>query len=396
MLRSKAFSLLKPIPLMSGQSNLAYKLTHPAIASHGLHCHGRIANYRQRCKTCPCNAGRRTISATQAKVMAETELPGILILDIGGTHGVLENLAALLKKHFHLITMKEFLEHKKEMSKKIQSVFVFECRPTIDRELLESLPNLKVIGNSGVGVDHLDVKMISEFGVKVTNTPHAVADSTADIGMALMLASARRLVEGCQVAVSPDTKCFAVDWLGVEVTRATLGIIGMGSIGYKVAQRARAFDMRILYHNRHQRSQEEEEAVGAHYCEKMEDLLQQADFVMLIVNLTPETHKLIGKKELGLMKRTATLINISRGAVIDQDALVEALCNKVIRAAALDVTYPEPLPRDHPLLKLNNIIITPHIGTATVQAIRMMAEEAIANMLAVLNGQPIPSEVCPK
>ncbi|XP_074908345.1 putative 2-ketogluconate reductase isoform X2 [Buteo buteo] len=395
MLRSKAFSLLKPIPLMSGQSNLAYKFIRPAIASHGHCCHRRSVDYRQRYKTHPGSAGGRTISAPQTKVMAEEELPGVLILDIGGTHGVLENLAALLKKHFRLITMKEFLQNKKEMSKKIQAVFVFECRPIIDRELLESLPNLKVIGNSGVGVDHLDLKMISSFGVKVTNTPHAVADSTADIGMALMLASARRLVEGCQIAVSPDTKYFAVDWLGVEVTRATLGIIGMGSIGYRVAQRARAFDMRILYHNRNRRK-EEEEAVGAHYCEKMEDLLQQSDFVMVVVSLTPETHKLIGKKELGLMKPTATLINISRGAVIDQDALVEALQSKVIRAAALDVTYPEPLPRDHPLLKLNNIIITPHIGTATVQAIRMMAEEAITNMLAVLNGQPIPSEVFPK
>ncbi|NXT25559.1 HPPR reductase, partial [Syrrhaptes paradoxus] len=128
--------------------------------------------------------------------MAEKELPGVLILDIGGTHGVLEDIAPLLKKHFHVITMKEFLQNKKEMGKRIQSVFVFECRPTIDQTLLESLPNLKVIGNSGVGVDHLDLKMISNFGVKVTNTPCAVADPTADIGMALMLASARRLVEG--------------------------------------------------------------------------------------------------------------------------------------------------------------------------------------------------------
>lgn len=143
-----------------------------------------------------CSRKQRSISSILLlQVMAE-ELPGVLILDIGGTHGVLEDLAALLKKHFHLITMKEFLGNKEEMSKKIQSIFVFECRPTIDRELLESLPNLKVIGNSGVGVDHLDLKMISSFGVKVTNTPHAVADPTADIGMALMLASARRLVEG--------------------------------------------------------------------------------------------------------------------------------------------------------------------------------------------------------
>ncbi|XP_069709917.1 probable 2-ketogluconate reductase isoform X2 [Phaenicophaeus curvirostris] len=394
MFRRKAFSLLKTIPLMSDPLNLASKFIHPVIASHGHLCHRTSVDYR-KAQDSPGSAGGQTISAPQTKVMAKEELPGVLILDIGGTHGVLEDLAALLKKHFCLITMKEFLESKREMGKKIQSIFVFECRPTIDRELLESLPNLKVIGNSGVGVDHLDLKTIASFGVKVTNTPHAVADSTADIGMALMLASARRLVEGCQIAVSPDTKHFAVDWLGVEVTQATLGIIGMGSIGYKVAQRARAFHMRILYHNRNRRK-EEEEAVGAHYCEKMEDLLQQSDFVMLVVNLTPETHKLIGKKELGLMKPTATLINISRGAVIDQDALVEALQNKIVRAAALDVTYPEPLPRDHPLLRLNNIIITPHIGTATVQALRMMAEEAIANMLAVLNGQPIPSEVFPK
>lgn len=119
-----------------------------------------------------------------------------MIMDVGGTHGVQESLVALLKKHFCVITMKELLENKKEMGKKIQSIFVSESRPTIDRELLESLPNLKVIGNSGVGVDHLNLKMISNFGVKVTNTPHAVADSTADMGMALMLASARRLVEG--------------------------------------------------------------------------------------------------------------------------------------------------------------------------------------------------------
>ncbi|XP_021242042.1 uncharacterized protein LOC110393475, partial [Numida meleagris] len=375
MLRSKALNLLKSIHLMVDQTNVACKGINPAIASHGHRRDRRSVAFRQRYRTSACS-----------KVMAEQELPGLLIMDIGGTHGVQESLAALLKKHFCVITMKELLENKKEMGKKIQSIFVSEFRPTIDQDLLESLPNLKVIGNSGVGVDHLDLKMISNFGVKVTNTPHAVADSTADIGMALMLASARRLVEGCQIAVSPDTKYFAADWLGVEVTRATLGIIGMGRIGYKVAQRARAFEMKILYHNRNRRSKEEEQAVGAHYS-KMEDLLQQSDFVMLVVNLTAETEKLTGKKELGLMKPTATLINFSRGAVVDQDALVEALQNKIIKAAALDVTYPKPLPRNHPLLKLDNIMITPHIGTATVQATHMMAKEAIANMLSVLNCQ---------
>uniref|UniRef100_A0A8C0G3Q7 Glyoxylate reductase/hydroxypyruvate reductase n=1 Tax=Chelonoidis abingdonii TaxID=106734 RepID=A0A8C0G3Q7_CHEAB len=320
--------------------------------------------------------------------MAKQEQPGLLIVEIGGVRGVLEGHVELLKKHFHLITMKEFLKKKERLSEKIKSVLIYECRPVIDRELLQSLPHLKVIANSGVGVDHLDLKLISSFGVKVTNTPHAVSDSTADIGMALMLASARRLVEGNFL----NSFHFAADWLGDEVTGATLGIIGMGSIGYKVAKRAKAFEMKILYHNRNQRKEEEEQAVGARYCEKMEDLLQQSDFVILVVNLTPQTHKLIGKRELELMKPTATLINISRGAVVDHDALVEALQNGIIKAAALDVTNPEPLPRDHPLLKLKNIIITPHIGTATVQATRMMTEEAVANIQAVLNGLPIPSE----
>nr|XP_056710476.1 probable 2-ketogluconate reductase [Euleptes europaea] len=327
--------------------------------------------------------------------MGGKELPGILISEIGGAFGVLESHVEFLKTHFNLITMKELQKSKEELREKIKSILVFEGRPFIDRELLESLPNLKVVGNSGVGVNHLDLKLISSFGLKITNTPHAVSDSTADIGMALMLASARRLVEGCHIAVSPQTKHFCVDWLGVEVTRATLGIIGMGNIGYKVAKRAKAFDMNILYHNRNRRKEEEERVVGATYCKSIEELLQLSDFVMLVVNLTSETHKLIGKKELGLMKPTAILINICRGAVIDQDALGEALQNGTIRAAALDVTDPEPLPRDHRLLQLKNIIITPHIGTATMQALCMMTEEAVENILAVLNDLPIPSEVNP-
>ncbi|XP_048696002.2 putative 2-ketogluconate reductase isoform X1 [Caretta caretta] len=395
MFSVKAFSLVEAIRLATSCSRLAGRLIHPAVC-HVYHWTKRSMDSRWSYRTGPNSTGRAGISAPQTKVMAKQERPGLLILEIGGVCGVLEGHVELLKKQFHLITMKEFLKNKESLSEKIKSVFIYECRPVIDQELLQSLPHLKVIANSGVGVDHLDLKLVSSFGVKVTNTPHAVSDSTADIGMALMLASARRLVEGCQIAVSPQTERFAADWLADEVTGATLGIIGMGSIGYKVAKRAKAFEMKILYHNRNQRKEEEEQAVGAHYCEKMEDLLQQSDFVMLVVNLTPQTHRLIGKRELELMKPTATLINICRGAVVDHDALVDALQNGIIKAAALDVTYPEPLPRDHPLLKLKNIIITPHIGTATVQATRMMTEEAVANIQAVLNGLPIPSEVIPQ
>ncbi|XP_068252274.1 probable 2-ketogluconate reductase [Nyctibius grandis] len=323
------------------------------------------------------------------------ELPGLLVNEIGGVHGILRGHVAFLKKHFYLITMKEFLENRKHMSKKVQAIYLWWHKPVIDKELLQSLPNLKVIANSGVGMDHLDLKLVASFGVKMANAPCAVSSSTADTGMALLLASARRLVEGYHIAISSGIEYREADFLGVEVTGATLGIIGMGSIGYKIALRAKAFEMNILYHNRTQRKEHEEQAVGATYCKKIDNLLQQADFVMVVVSLTPQTHKLIGKRELELMKPTATLINISRGAVVDQEALVTALQTGVIRAAALDVTYPEPLPRDHTLLKLKNIIITPHLGIKTDKATYMITEEAVENILAALNGLPIPSEVLP-
>ncbi|NXI97441.1 GRHPR reductase, partial [Psophia crepitans] len=281
------------------------------------------------------------------------------------------------------------------LSKKVQAIYLWWHKPVIDQELLQSLPNLKVIANSGVGMDHLDLKLVASFGVKMANARHAVSSSTADTGMALLLASARRLVEGYHVAISSGMEHCEADFLGVEVTGATLGIIGMGSIGYKIALRAKAFEMNILYHNRRRRKEQEEQAVGATYCEKIDNLLQQADFVMVVVSLTPQTRKLIGKREMELMKPTATLINISRGAVVDQEALVTALQTGVIRAAALDVTYPEPLPRDHALLKLKNVIITPHLGIKTDKATRMITEEAVENILAALNGLAMPNEVLP-
>ncbi|XP_064299822.1 glyoxylate/hydroxypyruvate reductase B [Phalacrocorax carbo] len=328
--------------------------------------------------------------------MEGQELPYVLTDCIGGKHGVYEDHVEFLEQHFHLITMKEYIENKKFLCKKISAIYMWYHKPVINKELLQSLPNLKIVASSGVGIDHLDLNLLSSYGVKVSNTPFVVSTDTADLGMALMLASSRRLVEGYQMAVSPDTDYFPADWLGTEVSGATLGIVGMGTIGYKVAERAKAFEMKILYHNRNQRNKEEESAVGAIYCKKIDDLLQQSDFVLLSVNLTPQTHKLIGKRELELMKPTATLINISRGLVVDQDALVEALQKKVIKAAALDVTYPEPLPRDHPLLKLKNVIITPHIGSATKKTRRLMMQNMIESIEAGLTGLPIPNEVFSK
>ncbi|XP_007487889.1 glyoxylate/hydroxypyruvate reductase B-like [Monodelphis domestica] len=325
--------------------------------------------------------------------MQDQVLPCVLISNFGKLYGVNTDHVKDLKKHFNLITMQEFLQDKMNLSQKIQAIYLWGAEPHIDRELLASLPALKIIASSGTGLDHLDLNLIASFGVKLANTPQAVSNSTADFGMALLLASARRILEGNEIALSPDTKYFSINWTGQEVTGCTLGIIGMGSIGYKVAQRAKAFDMKILYHNRNRRKVEEEQAVGAHYCAKLDELLQLSDFVMLVLRLTPDTHKMIGKRELGLMKSTAILINIGRGQLVDQDALVEALQTGIIKAAALDVTYPEPLPRSHPLLKLKNVILTPHIGSATFQSRRAMMEDMVESLLAALNGLPIPNEV---
>ncbi|XP_072416968.1 probable 2-ketogluconate reductase isoform X1 [Chiloscyllium punctatum] len=319
--------------------------------------------------------------------------PHVLAYALHETEGIPERFAELIKKHFNIIYYEEFLKNEKELAEKIQFIFGWKHYPKIDEKLLKSLPHLKAIINYGVGVDHLDLPMINSFGVKVANTPHVVDNATAEMGMALMLASARNILEGQKITTCPDTKMYPLSWYGVEVTGATLGIIGMGRIGYKVAQRAKGFEMKILYYNRNRRTEEEERLVGACYCAKIDDLLLKSDFVMIVVSLTPQTSKMIGERELSLMKPNAILINISRGGVIDQDALVKALQNGVIRAAALDVSEPEPLPRNHPILQLPNVILTPHIGGATEKTTHEMLEKMIENAVAAVRGFPMPDEV---
>ncbi|KAM9308317.1 glyoxylate/hydroxypyruvate reductase B-like [Gastrophryne carolinensis] len=320
------------------------------------------------------------------------ELPYILVEDIGGSYGVMEEHLNYLKERFTLITLKD-LKEKKEVAEKIVCIFNWANKPDVDSTLLKCLPRLKVIASAGAGVDHLDLKMIASYGVKVANTPYAVTSSTADLAMMLLLVSARSFLEGHKIATSPNTDYFHGNWVSQgDITGTTLGIVGMGRIGYKIAQRAKAFEMKILYHNRHRRP-EEEKSVGATYCENLADLLQHSDYVMIVVNLCPQTEKLMGKKEFKLMKPSATLINVSRGPVVDQDALVEALQTGEIKSAALDVTYPEPLPRDHPLLKLSNVIITPHMGTATRDALRAMMEDMVLSMTDATTGRPVSFEV---
>jgi glyoxylate reductase len=266
--------------------------------------------------------------------------------------------------------------------------------PTVDAGLLDRLPGVRVISNFGVGVDHIDVAAATARGIPVGNTPGILDGATADLGFALLLAAGRRLVEGDRYARGPNFLHYDPSYLlGREVHGSTLGIIGMGRIGEQVARRARAFDMTVLYHNR-QRRLAAEAVLGARYASR-DALLAAADFVMLTVPLTEETTRLIGRAELARMKPTAILINIARGPVVDTDALTEALAARRIAAAALDVTDPEPLPRDHPLLRLDNVIITPHLGSATEQTRRRMAEISVENLLAGLAGRPLPFRVAP-
>jgi glyoxylate reductase len=273
----------------------------------------------------------------------------------------------------------------------IEGIYTYG-HPTVSASMLDRLPEVRVISNFGVGVDHIDLAAAAARGIAVGNTPGILDGATADMAFALLLAAGRRLVEGDRYARGPNFLHYDPSYLlGQEVHGQMLGIIGLGRIGEQVARRARAFDMTVLYHNRRHRP-EAEENLGARYVSQ-EELLAVSDYVILTLPLTPETHHLIGRPELAGMKPTAILVNISRGPIVDTDALTEALAAHRIYAAALDVTDPEPLPRDHPLLRLENVIITPHLGSATEQTRRRMAEVSVENLLAGLAGRPLPFRV---
>ncbi len=264
--------------------------------------------------------------------------------------------------------------------------------PKVDGPMMDRFPALRIISNYGVGVDHIDLAAAAARKIPVGNTPGILDGATADMGFTLLLATARRLVEGDRFARSPEFTTYDPGYmLGYEVHGATLGIIGLGRIGAQVAKRGRGFDMRVLYHNRHRRP-EAEQAVGAEYA-SLEELLATSDYVMLCCPLTDETRGIINRQTLAKMKSTAVLINIARGGVVKTHDLYEALAEKRIAAAGLDVTEPEPLPREHPLLKLPNVVIAPHLGSATIQTRRQMAEISIDNLRAGLAGKPLLHEV---
>lgn len=245
---------------------------------------------------------------------------------------------------------------------------------------------LKIISNYAVGFDNIDIQAATDRGILVGNTPGVLTETTADLAFALLMAAARRFGEGIDYIRADRWKTFKpMELLGRDIHHATLGIIGMGRIGFEVARRARGFDMEVIYYDRS--LVEKGETIGATMCRTLDELFEQADFISLHVPLTPETHPLIDTAALTKMKDTAILINTSRGPVVDSDALYEALSSKKIAYAALDVTDPEPLPSDHKLLTLSNCLVIPHVGSATIATRAKMAVMAAENLLAGLKGQ---------
>lgn len=250
----------------------------------------------------------------------------------------------------------------------------------IDAALLDAAPGLRAIANYAVGVDNVDLAAAAARGIAVGNTPDVLTDSTADLAIALMLAVARRLPEGLAAVRDGSWAAWSPDWLlGRDVSGATLGIVGMGRIGQAVARRAHGFGMEVLHSGRGQGS-------GIALAE----MLPRCDFVSLHCPLTAETRGLMGAPQLAAMRAGAYLVNTARGPIVDQVALAHALRTGAIAGAALDVTEPEPLPPDDPLLGAPNLVVLPHLGSATMRTRGAMADRAVDNLLAALAGEPMP------
>lgn len=276
---------------------------------------------------------------------------------------------------------------KKELSE-IEGIYVY-AHINVDGPLMDEMPKLKVVSNFGVGVDHIDLDAACARNISVGNTPGVLDGATADMTFALLLAAARNITKGDRFARSRDFRFYDPSFmLGQEVHGAVLGVVGLGNIGYQVAKRAIGFDMKVVYHNR-RKNEKAEKDLGVEYL-PLDDLLQRADFVSLNMPLTQESSRMIGSRELSLMKSSAVLINAARGGVVDHEALLDCLIAGKLHAAALDVTDPEPLPRDHPLLKVDNLIVAPHLGSATEQTRIAMVRRSVKNLLAGLRGEPLP------
>ncbi|RLE73245.1 MAG: D-glycerate dehydrogenase [Thermoprotei archaeon] len=303
----------------------------------------------------------------------------------------------ILRKYvdIELHESKEWPPSREELIEKVKDKDGLLCLLTdkIDAEVMDAAPNLKVVSTYSVGFDHIDVEAATKRGIYVTHTPGVLTDAVAEFTVGLLLAITRRIVEADAVVKNGkwDKPWNPFFLTGPELKGKTLGIIGLGRIGRAVAKKVKGFEMKVIYYDVY-RNEKVEKELGVEYVD-LETLLKTSDFVSLHVPLLKETYHMIGEKELKLMKTTAYLINTARGAVVDTDALVKALKEGWIAGAALDVFEQEPLPPDHPLTKLDNVILAPHIASATIEARQRMAELAANNLVAVLKGEMPPALV---
>jgi len=286
---------------------------------------------------------------------------------------------------------------REELERAVQGIDGLLCLLTdrIDAELLDFNPDLKVIANYAVGFNNIDVKACTERGIPVSNTPGVLTDTTADFAWTLLMATARRLVEADRFARAGKYEGWGpMMFLGGDIYGQTLGVIGMGRIGQAFAKRACGFDMKVIYYDAFRLTPEKEKELNIEYRE-LDDLLKEADFVSIHVPLIPETRHLIGERELKIMKETAYLINTARGPIIDEKALVEALKNKEIAGAGLDVYENEPELATG-LVELENVTLAPHIASASIETRTKMAVMAAENLLAGLKGETMPNIVNPE
>ncbi len=267
---------------------------------------------------------------------------------------------------------------------------------SIDKEIIESATDLKVISQMAVGYDNIDIATATAKMIPVGHTPGVLTDTTADFTWALLMTAARRLLEADRFTRSGLWKTWEPDLLlGANITGATLGIIGFGRIGQAIARRAQGFDMQILYTGKNRSDLHLENSLGVDFV-SLERLLEESDFVTIHTPLSHDTYHLFSDRQFELMKSSAILINTARGEIVDSKALYRALSQGKIAGAALDVTEPEPIPNDSPLLTLDNLIITPHIASASRHTREKMAHMAVENLIAGLKGDRLPYCVNPE
>jgi len=333
-----------------------------------------------------------TFSTTEYTLMTNRK-PRVLV-----TREVFDETLDYLRQHCEVLANQDDVPYAPDaLAAKLADCEGLMCCLTdrVDAALLAAVPQLKVVANIAVGYNNIDVPACTARGVMATNTPGVLDDSTADLAWTLMLGTARRLPEvERRIRAGEWTGWRLKQWLGVDVHHATLGIVGMGRIGQAIARRAAGFDMKVIYHNRNRIAPELERKANATYV-SFDDLLAQADFIVLQVPYSPQTHHLIGAPQLAKMKPTAILINSTRGGVVDDAALIGALKNGMIRGAGLDVFENEP--KLNPgFLELDNVVLAPHIGSSTEATRKAMAMLAAQNLVAALRGEAPPNLLNPE